>query len=172
MGRENVLFVMDEKNYTNDMPLIERHGVRAIICKDGKYAMQRALDREYKIPGGGIDKGETDSDALYREVREETGMIIAQSKSEYIGEVLEYRRDIFDNNKRFIQHSRFYKCYVTDEVTELSLTQSEIEKGYTLEWADLDTIIRNNEAMQNDFWMIRDTRFLKWFRDRGETIEG
>ena len=31
------LFVLDEKNYTEDMPVFERFVVRALIEKDGLY---------------------------------------------------------------------------------------------------------------------------------------
>lgn len=172
MNKENVLFILDEKNYDLDMPLLERHGVRAIICKDGRYAMQKSINGEYKIPGGGIENGESDRDALLREVKEEIGMVIDPDKSKYIGEVLEYRRDVFDDSKRFIQHSRFYMCYVTGEVADLALTKDEIEHGYTPVWEELDTIIENNETIQKEFWMIRDTKFLKWFKERGERVEG
>ena len=49
-----MLLTLDEKDYTDDMPVFEKHTVRAIIEKDGKYSMQRSRKGEYKIPGGGV----------------------------------------------------------------------------------------------------------------------
>ena len=58
-GNMKLLFTLDSKNYTDDLEVIERFAVRGLICKNGLWAMQKSKNGEYKIPGGGIEKGET-----------------------------------------------------------------------------------------------------------------
>ncbi|MBE5888859.1 MAG: NUDIX domain-containing protein [Lachnospiraceae bacterium] len=160
------ILVLDEKNYTDDMPVFERVGVRAIIRKNGMLAMQQSAAGEYKIPGGGMDKGETIVEALAREVREETGLIIKPETMQELGEILEVRKDIFDGNTKYIAHSLHYLCEVEDEMVETAMTDSEIKRGFHLAWADIDTIIKTNEALMTEKWQYRDVEFLKWLKEQ------
>lgn len=160
------ILVMDEKNYTDDMKVLERVGVRAIIKKNGLLAMQQSSAGEYKIPGGGMDAGETITEALVREVREETGLQVIPETIEELGEILEVRRDIFDENTKYIAHSLHYSCEVKDEIVETSMTESEKKKGFHLAWADIDTIIATNEALMKEKWQYRDVEFLKWLKEQ------
>ena len=89
-----ILFTLDDKNYSDDMPVFEKWAVRGIICKDGKYAMQRGRSGKYKIPGGGVEKGETFLETLVREVKEEVGLVVIESSVKEIGEILELREDL------------------------------------------------------------------------------
>ncbi len=159
------LFNFDMKDYTDDMPLIERYGVRAIIRRDGLLAMQKDRDGIYKIPGGGVEKDEDLINALIREVREETGLIVKKASIKEIGEVMEIRRDNFETDKKYIAHSLFYFCDVEEKVVDTDMTANEISQGYVPVWENLDVIIANNEKLQTEFWTIRDTQFLKWLRD-------
>ena len=43
------LMCLDEKNYTDDMPLFLKYAVRAVIIRDGRIAMQKAKAGYYKI---------------------------------------------------------------------------------------------------------------------------
>lgn len=160
------ILVMDEKNYTDDMKVLERVGVRAIIKKNGLLAMQQSAAGEYKIPGGGMDAGETIAEALMREVREETGLQVIPETIEELGEILEVRRDIFDENTKYIARSLHYSCEVKDEIVETSMTESEKKKGFHLAWADIDTIIATNEALMTEKWQHRDVEFLKWLKEQ------
>ena len=158
------LFVLDEKNYTEDMPVFERFVVRALIEKDGLFAMQQGKRGEYKIPGGGMDEGESVVDALMREVKEETGLVIISETMKELGQITEIRRDIFDENIKYIAHSMHYACEVEVEMVEPSMTESEKEKGYHLVWVDLDTIIETNTNLMTEKWQFRDVEFLKWYK--------
>lgn len=161
-----ILFKIDKKNYNDAMPLSERFGVRALINRDGLWAMQRGNEGIYKIPGGGLEKGETQLEALLREVREETGLLVIEDSIEFIGEVQEIREDLFRKGWKYIAHSFFYFCDVKDEVIELSLTENEKKQGYRLEWASFDEIIQTNERLMKEDWTNRDTRFLKWLKEK------
>mgnify|MGYP003289898049 CR=1 FL=1 len=57
-GSMKLLFTLDSKNYTDDLDIIERFVVRGLSCKNALWAMQKSNNGEYKIPGGGIKKGE------------------------------------------------------------------------------------------------------------------
>ena len=159
------ILVLDEKNYTEGMKIYERFGVRALIQRNGLFAMQRGKNGEYKIPGGGIDEGETNAQALAREVLEETGLVIKPETMQELGEILEVRKDIFDESTKFINHSLHYSCEVEDEILETAMTESEKEKGFHLAWADIDTIIETNERVMTEKWQFRDVEFLKWYKE-------
>ena len=159
------IFVLDEKNYTEDMPVFERYGVRAIIQRDGLFAMQQSNTGEYKIPGGGMDKGETIAEALAREVREETGLVIKIETMQELGEILDVHKDIFDGKSKYVAHSLHYSCDVEEELVETAMTESEIAKGFHLAWADIDTIIETNERLMKENWQLRDTKFLRWYKE-------
>lgn len=159
------IFVLDEKNYTEDMTVYERFGVRALIQRNGLFAMQRGKMGEYKIPGGGMDEGETIVQTLAREVLEETGLVIKPETMKELGEILEIRKDIFDENTKFINHSLHYTCEVEDTICETSMTESEKERGFQLAWADIDTIIETNERIMKEKWQFRDVEFLKWYKE-------
>lgn len=160
-----IIFTLDAQNYTDDMPVTERYGVRAIIKKDGLYAMQKSRFGEYKLPGGGVEGNETYEETLIREVQEETGLIVEPASIKAIGEVLDIHEDIFEKGHKYVAHSLFYFCDVKPETTRTSPTESEIARGFELEWADIDHIIKCNEQFSNVNWIVRDTKFLKWLRE-------
>lgn len=157
-----LLFTIDKKDYTDDMPVVERYGVRAIIRQNNKYAMQRSSQGEYKIPGGGVEDGESFVQALMREVREETGLLVKPETIKEIGEVLEIKEDRRCKGQKYIAHSLYHACEVSDEMVEPQMTESEIKKGYHLEWAELEQIISENMKQQpQEEWIKRDTEFLR-----------
>ena len=61
------LFVLDSKDYDDTHSVTVKNTVRAIICRDGRYAMQQNRDGIYKIPGGGVENNESLLDTLCRE---------------------------------------------------------------------------------------------------------
>lgn len=154
--------MLDRENYTQDMPIIERYCVRAVIMKGDQLIAQRSSKGEYKIPGGGIEDGESEMETLKREVLEETGFHIRESEVREIGEVIEKRRDVFDDSCTYVNHTYFYSCAVEGQQQALSLTPEEKAKGYTVEVKPIKEIIAANDAIQKDYWRRRDTLFLKW----------
>ena len=161
MLQMKILAVFDEKNYDNTKTLLEKYTIRGIIVRDGKIAMQCSREGEYKIPGGGMESGETYLQALKREVLEETGLFIIPEKAVELGEITEIRKDIFEDSKKYICHSIFYYCEETGEETKIHLTKSEIAKGYYLKWATPQEIYEKNIEVEKDPWIIRDTAFIK-----------
>lgn len=161
------ILVLDQQDYDMDMPVKEVYTVRGIIWRDGMLAMQQDARGEYKIPGGGMEDGETCEGALAREVLEETGLTVKLDSIEEIGEIEEMRRDIFDQNIIFHRHTYFYSCQVEDAAQALHMTSSELEKGFHLAWARPEDIYETNKNIPRGAWDIRDTEFIKLIVDRG-----
>lgn len=155
------LLTLDLQNYTDDMPVLEKHTVRAVILRGGKMAMQCSDKGEYKIPGGGVEGSESHTDTLLREVREETGLLVKPESITPIGEILELREDVFDKGVKYVCHSYFYFCEVFDEVVETQMTASEIAKGFHPVWESPAAIVTANEAIQTEAWQKRDTEFIR-----------
>lgn len=161
-----LLLLEDEKNYTDDMPVMEFYAAKGIICRDGKYVMQLGDNGERKIPGGGVEEGEDYVDALCREVAEETGLVVDRSSVRLWGEILEIRRDIYDGDKKYIKHSMVYFCDVEEGRVEMKMTESEISRGFHPVWESLETIISENRKNIREEWRLRDTRLLELLRNK------
>ncbi len=155
------LLVFDSKNYTDHMPVNEKTTVRAIIRRGKLFAMQQSRKGDYKIPGGGVEAGESHLQTLQREVREETGLLIVPDSLRPLGEILELREDLFSKGVKYICHTLYFGCDIEEQTVPLSLTLSEKRMGFHLAWADLDTIIRTNESMPPKRYPPKDTAFLK-----------
>ena len=159
------LLTLDAQNYNDDMPVFEKTAVKAIIRNDkGQIAMQCSGDGVYKIPGGGVEEGESLIDALEREVLEETGLSIVRDSIVEIGEVLEVREDIFKPGTKYVAHSYLYFCDVASEVHETNMTASEIAKGFHPVWATPDEIISVNNSKEKNAITSRDTMIVEMLK--------
>ena len=159
------LLVFDDKNYTADMPVYEKFAARGVILREGKLAVQKGSAGECKILGGGMEQQEDAADALYREVLEEAGLFILKDTIRNLGTISEMREDIFKKGTKFVCHTTFYLCEILEETTEPHMTQSEIEKGYHLEWLTPEEIIQNNQSFLHQPWIKRDTAFIQLLLD-------
>src|SRR3989338_1237883 len=124
-----------------EKPYKLRKAARAVILNEkGKIAYQ-FLTRPnlHKLPGGGVDTGETIEEALHREVREEVGYAIENITS--IGMTIEYRNQ-FD----LIQISYAFLARAGENFGEPEFTEEEIADGHTSLWVPIDEAISLLEA--------------------------
>ncbi len=157
-----LLLTLDKQNYSENMPVFEKYSTRAIIIRDGKIATQQGTAGDYKLLGGGVEPGEDLKSALIREVREESGLVVIPESIQEIGEIVERRRDIFEPDKLYVCHSCFFFCDAFDRTEHTHMTESELARGYHLEWALPEEIIAGNEPFfESQPWSYRDSEFIR-----------
>jgi 8-oxo-dGTP diphosphatase len=128
--------VVDSSNFR------QRHAVRAVVLNDaGAVALLYTAKRGYhKLPGGGIEDGESKADALGREVMEEIGCKIVVDAE--VGRILEYK-----DEKRQMQTSDCFLAYIKGEQGDTNFTDEEQEHGFVVMWAkNIDMAIALLEA--------------------------
>ena len=162
------ILVLDEANYGSLTKEIRRAAVRGIIFKGGKLLMVKTKYGEVKIPGGGIERGENDLEALIREVSEETGYNIKKDSVKPFG-LVEEKRESLNSAKIWHQNSFCYFANVYDKHQSPSYTRKERKAGYSVMWTTLDEAIRlNKELLDKEGylpWNQRDYRTLLVLKD-------
>lgn len=104
-----LLFEMDKKDYDPNGRAFVRHSVRSIILRDGKVAMVHSLKYDYyKFPGGGMEPGESQTQTLIRETREESGLTVIPESIREFGYVHRVQKsDEAGEYERFVQDNYY-----------------------------------------------------------------
>ncbi|MBQ3253801.1 MAG: NUDIX domain-containing protein [Acholeplasmatales bacterium] len=129
-----LLGTIDLNDYNGLTKVSERYACRAIIKKDNKLIMVHSNKGEYKFPGGGIEDNESKIDALIREVKEETGLIVIEESIKPFGKIIEKRKSSINENTIFIHTSYYFTCEVLDIRFNQKLDEYEIEEDFTLSY--------------------------------------
>lgn len=146
--------------------IIHRTAVRAIIIEEEKILMVRSTLGYYKLPGGGVEEGESLKEALTREVTEETGYINFIIKEE-IGIVAEQRPDHASREFHFHMVSHHFICELNNEETvEQSLIGYEMEEGYQPVWVPIQDVFDSNDLVYKKnpahVFILRENFVLDW----------
>lgn len=149
--------------------IINRTAVRAIIIEEEKILMARSALGYYKLPGGGVEKGESLAEALVREVAEETGYTNCAIK-EGLGTVLEKRPDYKSRESHFHMISHHFLCELDNkETVDQSLIGYEREEGYQPIWISIPEVIDSNNLVYKEdrsrFFILRENFVLNWLRE-------
>ena len=161
-----LLFEMDKKDYDKCTHSFVRNSARSIIIKGKKVAMIYSVKYGYyKFPGGGIENGENPVDAMIRETREESGLVVLSDTVKEYGYVHRIQRSDGDETECFIQDNYYYLCKTADEVVLQELDDYEAKETYTLKYVEPDVAIRKNrQVMQspyNQMMFEREARVLE-----------
>lgn len=117
-----------------------------IIFVEGKLLLIESCFGEVKLPGGGVEAGESECDALLREVREETGYRVIPETIRPFGEIVEKR--LSDREPMIWHHtSHLYFCDLYPECGACSFTENEKKHGFRLVQYTLDEAIGRNREM-------------------------
>jgi 8-oxo-dGTP pyrophosphatase MutT (NUDIX family) len=145
-----------------------RKASRGILINNGKMALLFVSKENYhKLPGGGIEAGETNNDAFVREVQEETGCDCKVLDEDDQNSVVIETRDQF----KLLQISYAFFSEIVGEPKELHLEQSEIDEGFELKWIPVDQVINllENDKPKNyegNFIRARDLAILNFYKDK------
>ncbi len=161
-----LLFALDKKDYGQCTHTFTRDSARGIIIRNGKVAMIHSLKYDYyKFPGGGIESGESPADAVIREVREETGLIVIPESVREYGYVHRIQRSDKDPSECFVQDNYYYLCEASEEIASQSLDDYEAQESYRLEFVEPAAAIRKNrevkESPYNPLMFERESRVLE-----------
>lgn len=138
------LFVIDKKNYIENGTVGRRPSVRGIVIKNGNVAMMHSLKYDYyKLPGGGIETGETYEETLVREVREESGLVVIKDSIKEFGYVRRIEKGKIEDI--FVQENFYFLCDVEETNVGQELDDYEEDEIFTLEFVSPDHAIYINE---------------------------
>lgn len=165
-----LLFSIDTKDYDPSGTAFVRPSVRSIIIRDGRIAMVHSIKYNYyKFPGGGMEPGETQIDALIRETMEEAGLAVILSSIREFGYV--HRVQKGKKEDMFIQDNYYYLCDVEPEIRPQELDDYEANEHFTLEFIAPETAIdinRNCPHGPKDQNMLeREARVLEILMEEG-----
>ena len=146
-----LLFEIDSKNYDKDGKVFKRPSARAIIIKNKTIYMIHSLKYDYyKFPGGGIEKDESNIDALIRETVEEAGLIVIKDSIKEYGYVHRIQKAKDIRYSIFLQDNYYYLCEVEDKIINQKLDDYENYEKFTLELVDPMIAINTNKNISND----------------------
>ncbi len=139
-----------------------RQAARAVVRNEqGQVALLKVNKHNYhKLPGGGVEQGENEKQALKRELLEEIGCR-ARIVSE-LGKIIEFR------NKWKLKQTSY--CYLTVQVGEQlapEFTQKEKKDGFEILWVDniesAVALLKADEPANYEglFIQQRDIKFLE-----------
>ena len=110
-------------------------------------------------------------DAMIRETREESGLIVLPDTVKEYGYVHRIQRSGMDETECFIQDNYYYLCKTADESVSQELDGYEAEESYTLEYVEPDVAIRKNRHAKlspfNQVMLEREARVLELLASDG-----
>lgn len=140
-----LLFEIDRQDYDQCTHSFVRNSARSIIIRNRKIAMvYSAQYHYYKFPGGGIEDGESPVDAMIRETREESGLIVLPDTVREYGYVHRIHRSGRDETECFIQDNYYFLCEAAEKTVSQKLDDYESEENYTLEYVEPAVAIWKN----------------------------
>lgn len=161
------LFTIDLQDYNPSWPHSTRPSVRAIIERDGKLAMVHNGKHDYYMfPGGGIEEGESHEEALIREVKEESGLIVIPESIREYGSALRLSNSRHFENTIFEQENFYYKCKAQEVVETPEYDLHEIEEQYSLVFVTPEEALRKNRFDDHGnekgaVWIERESRVIE-----------
>lgn len=165
------LFEIDLNDYDEKSAVYRRPSVRGIIFRDNKIALVYSeKEHYYKFPGGGINDNEDKINALIREVREETGMIVIPESVREFGSVLRRQKSLASENTIFEQENFYYFCETEHDIHSQNLDDYEKEAGFVLRCVDIDDAITADSLYKsddffNEIMIKRECRVLELIRE-------
>lgn len=149
-----------------------RTAARGILISGDKIGLfHKAKKNEYKLPGGGIDDGETPEQAFLREIMEETGCEV--EIIEKLGTIEEWK-----SYTNFKQVSHVFVAKLVKDTKQLHLTEKEIAEGGEFLWVTLDEAISlvkgsfdklvassDESIYMTQFIIKRDESILKYYKN-------
>lgn len=142
----------------------QREAVRAVVRDHaGRIALLYASERRWhKLPGGGIEPGEGEEEAIEREMIEEIGCKVEIDHD--LGQVVEYRECA-----SMKQVSHCYTATVVGEKGQPQFTPEETAEGFGVVWTDnIDLAIKtieddviDDDDMVSKFMRLRELAILQ-----------
>src|SRR4051812_29933418 len=131
-----------------------RKSVAAVIQRsDGKILVGRANRgsfQEWQLPQGGVEKGESDEQALNRELQEETGIIHFKILSKTKGDIkYDWPEQVVTKKKgKYVGQQQTYFLVRVDEVGISEITPTdELEE---FKWVTASDLLENCSSMRKE----------------------
>jgi 8-oxo-dGTP pyrophosphatase MutT (NUDIX family) len=145
---------------------IQRTAVRGVIQRGQNLLMIYSSNvGDYKFPGGGVDEGESHTQALRREVSEECGATVTRIGEE-IGVVIEYNFAEEAEFDTFKMTSHYYPCDVEDGFGSQNLIGYERDLGFQPIWISISDALRQNKTLPHSAhppeWLRREIFVLEY----------
>lgn len=158
-----LLFELDSKDYSACTHTFVRNSARSVIIRGRKIAMLRSLQDDcYEFPGGGIEADESPVDAMIRETREESGLLVIPSSVREYGYVHRIQKSDTDESECFVQDNFYYLCNAEEN---MDCPQPDDYARYTLEFVDPKIAIQKNrhvgKSPYSKIMLERETRVLE-----------
>ena len=165
-----LLFEMDTKDYDLNGVAFIRHSARCINIKNGLVAMVHSIKYNYyKFPGGGIEEGESEENAMIRETQEEAGLVVIPESVKEYGYVHRIQKSDYDDADYFVQDNYYFFCDVEETIHSQDLDDYEADERFTLEYVEPDKAIyinRNvNHGPKDQIMLEREARVLELLKE-------
>lgn len=116
--------------------VLERRAVRAVVVREDRLLLMAGAGGVLKLPGGGVEPGESDEQCLRRELDEECGMPLV-AVTGVLGDVVELGRPREPDFAVFKMTSRHLLCEVGAPTGRQRLDDYEARLGLMPAWLTL-----------------------------------
>ena len=167
-----------EKLITNDYNLKEEdmtelvQRVKVFMRNSKNELIMSYSNHEYHCPGGHVEEKESLDDAVVREIREETGIVLKNKTYKPFAEAIGYYKDWPEVGKNRKIEIYYYDLLTEEEpdVNNMDLDEHEKASNFTLRKIKLDNLedelIRNREEFDDPHGITKEMlRLLPIYKD-------